>query len=421
MARRTAARRDSRAARSALPELIGVLDADEADRTLAELGAESDRMADALLAMDTHPGQRLLSGPLTGVTRRRWDEASATMTVLWEQFNRHRALLEQAREVRARKQKPGPAELGELTGLLTGTVVELGAEQVPIEQRSLTGPAVVAERVTLTELVGRMKTAYTQVTEVLGAAEKAWDATIARIDPLDTSLRSAQQLAESLGVTEPELPRAAEELADFRRTALTDPLAAGVRPPEQLAKRIEDIRAELEKLARVKESYEERRQRLEDGVAELVALRGEARTVHDTVLEKIAAPGLGPLPDPVRGLSARLGALPGMWREGRWKALSGTLEELDRDVAAALAGLRAQLAQRTGLLDRRLELRGRLDAYRAKAGRLGFAEDLTLAELHRRAHEVLYTIPCDLRAATVAVNEYQKALHDAGTGTEERR
>lgn len=398
-----------------------MLDTDEADRVLAELGAESDRMADALLAMDTHPGQRLLTGTLTGVTQRRWEEASAAMSVLWEQFSRHRALLDQAAEVRARKQKPGPAELGELTGLLTGPVVELGAEQLPIDQRSLTGPAVVAERVTLGELVERMKKSYAQVAEVLAAAEKAWDTTVARLDPLDTDLREARRLAGSLEVAEPELARIAEELAEFRRKALTDPLAAAVRPPERLAVRLADIRSDLEKLAAVRENYEERRQRLEDRVAELVALRAETRAVHETVLEKIASPGLRPLPDPARGLGGRLAALPQLWREGRWKALSGTLDELDRDVAAALAGLRDELAQRTGLLDRRLELRGRLDAYRAKAGGLGFGEDLALSGLHRKAHEQLYTIPCDLQAATVAVNEYRKALHEASAGTEEKR
>ncbi|MGH3763344.1 MAG: hypothetical protein ACRDTB_37155, partial [Actinophytocola sp.] len=63
-----------------------------------------------------------------------------------------------------------------------------------------------------------------------------------------------------------------------------------------------------------------------------------------------------------------------------------------------------------GLLDRRAELRGRLEAYRVKAARLGYAEDLALERLHQRTQELLFTAPCDLPAATRALNRYQQAL-----------
>ncbi|MGH3881629.1 MAG: hypothetical protein ACRDSK_31790, partial [Actinophytocola sp.] len=65
-----------------------------------------------------------------------------------------------------------------------------------------------------------------------------------------------------------------------------------------------------------------------------------------------------------------------------------------------------------GLLDRRAELRGRLEAYRVKAARLGYGEDLALEKLHLRAQELLFTAPCDLAAATRALNRYQQGLQD---------
>jgi len=64
------------------------------------------------------------------------------------------------------------------------------------------------------------------------------------------------------------------------------------------------------------------------------------------------------------------------------------------------------------LLDRRAELRGRLDAYRAKAERLGLAEDLNLAALHKQAHDVLYTRPTDLAAVTKDRVLFWSALAD---------
>ena len=62
------------------------------------------------------------------------------------------------------------------------------------------------------------------------------------------------------------------------------------------------------------------------------------------------------------------------------------------------------------LLDRRAELRGLLDAYQAKAARLGAAEDTELGKLYAQAHDLLWTAPCDLAAAAAAVTSYQEAI-----------
>src|SRR5436190_922071 len=64
----------------------------------------------------------------------------------------------------------------------------------------------------------------------------------------------------------------------------------------------------------------------------------------------------------------------------------------------------------TALLGRRDELRGLLDAYQAKAARLGAAEDIELAAHYRQASDLLWTAPCDLAAATAAVTRYQQAI-----------
>ncbi len=391
-----------------------MLSQEEAARALERLGAESDRMADALVAMDSHTGNQLLrNATLTGLTKRRWDEASAAMAVLWEQFNTHRRLLEQASQVLSRKSRPGPAELGEVTTLLTEAVVELNAQQVPIEQRGLTGPAIVSDRVTLTQLVERMKAAYASVAEVLAAADTAWTTTVKQLDPLETELRSVAGVAASLGVEDPGLTRIDRELSEIRGLALSDPMAMGkVTPPERIAEELADARTRLAKLASAKDSFDDHTARIEALFAEITTAQQEAQLAYATVLEKIATPGLPRLTDLLPPLRARLTELPELWRAGQWRELSSGLDDLERDSTSALAEARTQLRLVTGLLDRRLELRGRLDAYRAKANRLGHAEDRELSALHREAHTVLYTRPTDLAAATRAVNRYQQALQD---------
>ncbi len=57
----------------------------------------------------------------------------------------------------------------------------------------------------------------------------------------------------------------------------------------------------------------------------------------------------------------------------------------------------------------RAELRGRLDAYKAKVARHGFAEDALLVERYEKARRMLWSAPCDLRAAEQAVLRYQQA------------
>ena len=59
---------------------------------------------------------------------------------------------------------------------------------------------------------------------------------------------------------------------------------------------------------------------------------------------------------------------------------------------------------------RRDELRGLLGADKAKAARLGAAEDAALAERYDRARDLLWTAPCDLAAAEAAVADYQRAV-----------
>lgn len=363
-----------------------MLDLEQTDRALAELGAESDQLAEALVAMDGHPGHGLLKGAdLTGETARRWAEASAAMTVLWEQFARHRDLVADAQAIRFRKARPGAEELAELDTALGGEVTELA-------------PAMTKSLAT--------------VTEVLDAAEKAWQDTAAGFDSLDAAVRAARGSAESLGVAEPRLARLGTDLAAARQSALSDPLGADTRGPARLAGELAEIRGTLDELVDVRDRFADRQQELEAVVDRIAAVDAEVRTVQATVLEKIASPDLTPPGSAVGALRARLTELADLWQAGRWPALAQKMSTVDRDAHAALDEVRAQLAFATGLLDRRLELRGRLDAYRAKARQLGHVEDLELAGLHAKAYQLLYTIPCDLRAATVAVRDYQRALRE---------
>jgi hypothetical protein len=390
----------------------------EVDRELERTGQECDRIAQALLAMDDHPGHQLLrAATLTGRTQQRWAQVSTAMAGLWEQFEAYRGVVERARTVRARRPRPGQAELDELTELLTGAVVELNQEQLPIDRRSLTGPALATTQVTLAELVTTMKATYATVTAVLAEAAAASSTALQRIDPLESQLRSAIATAEVVG---PEhlaaLTRIRDRIAATRSLAVSDPLA--IDPAHPLRAEDTDLGAitrQLAELVAARDSFNDRISRINAKLADIEATRERARAVNAEVRGKVITSGLPQIVDLTPPLRDRLGRLSALRQAAGWRQVAIELDRLDRAVDGAHAQTRSQLAAYTGLLGRRAELRGRLDAYRAKAARLGRAEDLELAALHRQAHDLLFTAPCDLAAATVAVNRYQQAVrHGAG-------
>jgi hypothetical protein len=117
-----------------------------------------------------------------------------------------------------------------------------------------------------------------------------------------------------------------------------------------------------------------------------------------------------PPPQPPADMSARLAELRTLLDGGRWTRLAAELDQVGKELAVATATARDAERTVTALLNRRAELRGLLDAYKAKSARLGAAEDQALAQRYDHARDLLWTAPCDLAAAADAVTGYQQAV-----------
>ncbi|MEU5694569.1 hypothetical protein [Actinosynnema sp. NPDC020468] len=344
---------------------------------LARLVAEGDRVTAALLAMDDHPGHRLLRAHrLTGGTRARWERTSTSMALLWEWFDVYRSVLSRARD----------AEPDALARLLDEPV-ELDPR--PVTVRTLTGPSTRVERITLAELVDRMRERYAEVTAVLTGAHDAWSARLAVLDPLGATLAA---LPDS-----PPVLRLREEVARAHARAVGDPLT-----PDPEVAELADRVAELAVLDR---DLGGRVEAMRARITEVTALRERARVLRPEVVARIAGEH-PPVPDddPGRALEELRARYPDV------REVDVARVESAVDAAWERAG--ALVSRLEGSLARRAELRGRLEAYRAKASRTGFAEDAGLAELYRAAQRVLYDAPCDLAEGTRTVNRYQRGVLD---------
>ncbi|MEU0657838.1 hypothetical protein [Streptomyces lavendulocolor] len=411
-----------------------VMDRDEVDRALARLGAEHKAVEDSLLALQDHAGRRLLEGAgLTGTTKERWAETERTITLLWTYFDAYSAALREAREVRARRRWPGREELAELTERLRG-------ESVTVSGTS----AKLAERFTLERLVDRMNELYARSLDVVVTADAVWSALPARIDLLAAELHRTRSLAHSVGVRPGEHPAGDDlesithELASLRAQVVTDPLAfwrpaagssapGGGRPDtdryDRAARALEDVRREIEAVLQVRQDSEARLLRLRDVLSRADRTLAEARAARGEVLAKIAASEVPVVSGPPTALQERLATAAEYRRHAQWHRLSPLLEALEREAEDELLRAREQLTAVTAPLAVRAELRGRLDAYKAKVARHGMAEDPLLVERYDAARRMLWSAPCDLRVAEQAVLRYQQAAAEvlSGAGPVDRR
>lgn len=396
------------------------------DHALRRLREERDRISTSLLELDGHQGSRLLEGArLTGETWRRWEDAKTRTTTLWALFDAYQRVLDAASELRERSSRPDAAALVELSGMLSGQSVELPDGEIPLQDRTLLGP--LERRVTLDEAVALMEDAYAFVAGEVAAADAAWTALLLPLERVEESWRETARLAHSLdGTRHPELDRVGRELTALGRVVRTDPLSL-VRDGTPDTGRLDRVRAvltslgdELAGVARMRDDYAELVDRAAAAIEEIEATERRAAEAYATALAKVHAPRL---PEPARGLGAalrdRLAALERLREAGRWVEMAGRFAELERAADEALERARGDLRLSAGLLDRRGELRGRLEAYRAKAARLGLVEDERLTELYGEARDVLWTAPCDLRRATTVLAEFQRVLRagEAETGT----
>ncbi len=423
-----------------------VMNREEVDRALARLGAERDAVEAALLALQDHPGLRLLTGAeLSGRTRERWEVAEGGVALLWALFDRYAEALASARAVRSRRTRPTAAELAELAELLSGRSVTVSGGRLPHPSGQLGSSARLVEQVTLAELLERMNGWYAVVVEVVSAVDAVWSALPARIDLLLAELGRVQMLAVSVGVRPGGHPLAddladlAKHLGALRAQVVADPLALWrpSRVPAQrgraaegttwasptgavdtagfdrMGRQLDDIRVELEGLLRLRDESHERLQQVADLLQRADLTLAEARRARGEVLAKIASTEVPAVPGPHSGLREAIGQAVEFQQTGQWYRLGPLLDALEDAAAKELGRARQSLTEVAQPLAVRAELRGRLEAYKAMAARLGLAEDPEVVERFEKARWLLWSAPCDLRAAAEAVGRFQHALRAA--------
>jgi hypothetical protein len=389
---------------------------DQAGAAVKAAVAERDAIQANLLELDSSFGKQLLAGAeLTGETRRRWEATAATLATLWQVYEAYSAVIDQAAEAAARHL--GPRELATITALLTGRSVQLVPGPAPLAGRDLADSG--REDLTLATAVARMRRAFTAVTEVVSAAEHVWNEMAGRLDAIGAELARVTQQAGDLSdeALTGNLAAAQSKLARLRDTLNSDPLAlwqgngqVDTSGADRLQERVTAAVTRADELVHLRVDAHQRIAEVTAAAATARSAREDAVTAWQQAAEKIVAAALPSPPADLADQSARLAGLSTLLSSGRWTRLGSELDLLDRELATVTAGFKEAERASAAALARRDELRGLLGAYKAKAARLGGAEDASLAERYARARDLLWTAPCDLAAAEAAVAGYQQAV-----------
>ncbi|MEV0129314.1 hypothetical protein AB0H83_12755 [Dactylosporangium sp. NPDC050688] len=370
------------------------------DLAVTQLAAAHDRLAAALYTVDTHPAHALLRGvQVRGATARLW--SGVDVGRLWSGFAAAGDVLQRLRALSGRSRAADAARI------LAAPVPADPLDGLP----DLPPAAFVAD-------LERQCAEAARALDRIGAARAALTE---RLIELDTALEAAVAAHHRLGAdhaatTGPLRSRLQQVYADAVRDPLSVDEAAWAALREDLARTVR----RLSELAALRVALPGRLARFDLLLNALTAAEQRAREAHAAAVAKIADPGL---PDPVAAHPRWQAAVADAVRAtdaldlDAWPALDRRLTTLDRDLSAAVTAAEDRANAAGGLLDRREELRGRLEAYRAKAVRLDRVEDPALLERYSAARELLWAAPCDLRAATRAVFAYQQALSGAAEGT----
>lgn len=368
------------------------------DREIDSRTKEVAAMSTTLIELEGHAGlQHVRRYPPVGVTGQRWAVVEKGLAGLWDDLGRMTSILDSARTVRGRRSGIDDDDRAELTRLLFGRPLEVSRQRIPFAKRTISGPAETVESVGLADVAERMRIEYPAVAEFFDA-----------VDTINSLV------AEGLAPTQDRLDEAGaagpKEIDELLTVSATDPLSLTPQQIEQriraIADSVERRSAELAELAALQANWPDA---LASIAAQLDALRDgvqRAAQARERAEQTVLSGPLPVHPDAEPELREALASLAA--------PDPVALKALRQRVAEALrvVGDDEQLAQ--GLLDRRRELAGRLTAYQAKAARLGMGEDADLLACGRIAAGLLSRRPCDLRAVTRAISDFQQMIAQKG-------
>lgn len=389
------------------------LSLEDIDARIASLQAEVDTTGSSLAALDGDITLKLLaSAKLSGRTAAEWNAVSPDLPLLWGYYGALKDKVAEIVALRGTKARLRADQVEDLSTQLLGDSVAVPPDPGQPGSRTLTGTPL--QKASIAWLQSSMATMYRDIASVVDRVCAAWTA-LPRLEALDATLGGLVQTAGGSGIKPPaEIAQARSRIEVLRTQVHADPLAADLSGVDAVARQVESATEVLRAAVAARGELAGQLTAAAQALEVIGTLIDQARTTRAEASQKIL--GITNGTADADALAARLRLLRTNLQgitsvgQGDWQEARRLLGQLDQQTAALRDEATLALRAVKGPLDTRNELRGRLDAYHAKALAIGLAEDEGLTQVYERARTLLFTAPCDVPGAEAAVREYQQGL-----------
>lgn len=270
--------------------------------------------------------------------------------------------------------------------------------------------------------LSQVRRRYDALAAEVAAIDKVWLNILPRVEAARTTLDRLDAEADGLAIREPLIGRARTVAQDLAERLVTDPRGVDVVEGQGLDTQVAEAARHLAEAKAGHDNLDTDLAGTEETLANLRIVLARARATTAETVAKIADPGsLVTLPsdqiiDGPAGLADRLDEVFLTDPAARWQHRRAALDRWLSTARALQGQLERALDINGAPLERRDELRGRLQAFRAKMAAVGVAEDAELGAIAEQAWNHLYTAPTSLDDAEAAVGLLAERLRRSDDG-----
>jgi hypothetical protein len=288
----------------------------------------------------------------------------------------------------------------------------LGQQRLYDIEALLTGPsatvAETGETLTLPQLFDRMTQALTAGRAGILEADAAWKRLDEKMSAAITFLKS-RPAEGAAGIA--QVRHLVEAL---RPKVISDPLGAAIEFDTQIEPVFRETKARIEKLETQRRNLPNDLVHTRKLLGDLAALCDENVALLAECRDKISGYAIAEQPVPKQRITDLAGTLVQLERRARAGAVDPVCMDLEgcgAEIRRLIQASEEARARNHAPLELRRELRGRLNALRAKAHARGASEDSQLVDLAQRANAALYGKPTPIDEATRLVRQYEARLN----------
>jgi hypothetical protein len=400
---------------------------DQIDSELAVWKKSLAAAAQNLMDLYSLPTYQRLAGSngvpkadLKGVSAARVYPALASVAKMFGIFDDLQCTIDRASELRQRINPifASDSKLREIEDLLHGKSVKLPLDPVPIGQRTLASSADIVESVTPAELMGAMARSFTAARDVVLSVDGAWHKLGMALDQTMSEIATFRREAEQWKTSFPALANAEAAMETIHTRIENDPLAcaeefdSGVEPVLRQARNaLARIRAQHDQLSRALVDARKLMNQLEDVHKESLASWNNRRLK----ITGVAEPPAPQDEQAIQALGDWLQRLEKKFNEGMLEPILVGLGKWNKSANDCVFHERAALNANQSPINERNELRGRLEALKAKARARGSAEHPDLTRIANEAAKLLFNRPTPIDKASALLVDYERVLRTLTT------